>query len=183
MSCNIREIININKVNDNVFISKILPGFAKCTLTTPMSSYFSSFTPLGQLIRSLRIRNERTRSGYVRSQSYDPVECLAKVVHREICPRFSANSFSPFDLFKADCEAEELVQGLHLVSLMKALKKLPGIKCTGQQYVMNPRHEPLTSSTSEAGRPDDQLFQVIRKIIYAITFINNTTLCQSLDPL
>ena len=34
-------------------------------------------------------------------------------------PSYFANSFSPLDLFKADCQAEGLVQGLHLVSLMK----------------------------------------------------------------
>ena len=102
-----------------MFVSKILPGCAICTLTTPMSSSFSYFTPLSQLIRSLRIRNERTRPGYVRSQSYDPVECVAEVMQSEICPRFFVNSFSPLYLFKADCEAEELVQGLHLVSFMK----------------------------------------------------------------
>ena len=84
-----------------------------------MPSFFSNFTPLSQLIRSLRIRNERNRPGYVRSQSSDPVECLAEVMQSEISPRIFANSFSPLVLFKADCETEELVKGLHMVSLMK----------------------------------------------------------------
>ena len=41
---------------------------------------------LGQLIQSFRIRNEWTRFGYVHSQSYDPVECLAEVMQSEIYP-------------------------------------------------------------------------------------------------
>ena len=71
-----------------MFVSKVLPGYAKCTLTTSMSLSFSTFTPLSQLIWLLRIRNERTRPEYVHSQSYDPVECLAEVMQSEIRPRF-----------------------------------------------------------------------------------------------
>ena len=68
MGCKIREIINSDKVN-NVVVSKILPGCAKCTLTTLWLRLSLKFTLLSELIRSLLIRNERTRSGYVRSQS------------------------------------------------------------------------------------------------------------------
>ena len=78
-----------------MFVSKILPGCTKCILTTPMSSSFSSFTSLSQLIWSLRIRNEQTRPGYVRSQSYGPVECMAKVMQNEICPPFLRTVFFP----------------------------------------------------------------------------------------
>ena len=61
---------------------------------------------------------------------------------------FFVNSFSPLDLFKADFEAEELIQGLHLVSLVKdtGLEKdspalsAPRVCC-----------EPPTSFTAEAG--------------------------------
>ena len=47
-----------------------------------------NFTLLSQQIRSLRIRNERIKPGYVRSRSYDPVESLAEVMQSEIYPRF-----------------------------------------------------------------------------------------------
>ena len=62
-------------------------------------------------------------------------------------PSFFANSFSPLDLFKADFEAAELIQGLHLVSLMKDTcleKDSPGSSA--------PRVccEPPTSFTAEA---------------------------------
>ena len=36
-----------------------------------------NFTLLSQLIRSVRIRNERSKPGYVRRRSYDPVGRLA----------------------------------------------------------------------------------------------------------
>ena len=63
-------------------------------------------------------------------------------------PSFFANSFSPLDLFKADCEAEESVQGLHLVSLMKDT----GLeKDSPTSSVPRVCYEPPTSSTSEAG--------------------------------
>ena len=132
-----------------MFVSKILPRCTKCTLTTPMSSSFSNFTPLSQLIRSLRTRNERIRPTYVCSQRYDPVECLAKVMQSEICPRFLWTVSAPWISSKpTHCEAEELVQGLHLVSLMKDT----GLeKDSPASSVPRVRYEPPSSSTSEAG--------------------------------
>ena len=83
-----------------------------------MHSYHSSwlrlslfFTLLSQPIQSLRIRNEWTKPGYVRSPSYDQVECLGEVMQSKIYPRFFANSFGTLDHFKVDCKAEELVSG------------------------------------------------------------------------
>ena len=52
--------------------------------------------------------NEPNPGMYVGCRSYDPVECLAKVMQSEIYPRFFANSFGTLDHFKADCKAEEL---------------------------------------------------------------------------
>ena len=85
----------------------------KCTLTTSYGLVFLCSSLLGQPIRSLRIRNERT---YVRSRSYDPVECLAEAMQSEIYPLF--RSFGTLDHFEVDCKAEESTRGQHLVIMM-----------------------------------------------------------------
>ena len=63
-------------------------------------------------------------------------------------PSFFANSFGPLDHFKIDSKAEELAQGLHLVSLMKdnCLEKDSLASSVPRVY-----YEPPTSSTSEVG--------------------------------
>ena len=68
-----------------------------------------------------------------------------------IYPCFSANSFDPLDHFKIDCKAEELIQGLRLVSLMKdtGLEKDSPVSSVPRVY-----YESLTSSTSEVGLLD-----------------------------
>ena len=58
------------------------------------------------------------------------------------------SSYSLLDLFKADREAEELVQGLHLVSLMKDTGLEQDSPASSVPRVCG---EPPTSSTSEAG--------------------------------
>ena len=62
-------------------------------------------------------------------------------------PSLFPNSFSPLDLSKADCEAEELVHGLYLISLVKDT----GLEQDSPASSV-PRlcYEPLTLSTSEA---------------------------------
>ena len=121
-----------------------------------------NFTPLSQPIRSLRIRNEQTRPGYVCSQSYDPVECLAEVMQSESTLVFFANSFGPLDRFKVGCGAEESAQGLHLVSLMKDA----GFeKDSPESTVPRIYYEPPTSSTSEVGLlPIDQFFRCMAAV-------------------
>ena len=63
-------------------------------------------------------------------------------------PSFFANSFGPLDHFKVDCEAKELTQGLHLVSLMKDTGLEKDSPASSVQRVY---YEPPTSSTSEVG--------------------------------
>ena len=63
-------------------------------------------------------------------------------------PLFSGNSFGPLDHFKVDCMAEELAQGLHLVSLMKDVSLEKGSPTSSVPRVC---YEPPTSSTSEVG--------------------------------
>ena len=101
-----------------------------------------------QVIRSLWIQTEQTRPGYLHSQSYDPVECLAEVMQSKIYPRFFANSFGPIVHFRVDCEAKELAQGLHLVSLMKHIDLEKDSPASSVPRVC---YEPPTSSTSEVG--------------------------------
>ena len=118
-----------------MFISKILPGCAQYTLTTPMSSSFSKLHPLSQLILSLRIRNERTRRGYVLSQNYHLVECLAEVMQSEICPRFFSEQFQ----LLAIGSLQSRLWGWGISSRITigffeegywSWKRLPSIKCT-----------------------------------------------------
>ena len=58
-------------------------------------------------------------------------------------PWLFANSFGLLDHFKIDCKAEELAQGLHLVSLMRdtGLEKTPHHQVY-QEYIMNLLHRP-----------------------------------------
>ena len=53
--------------------------------------------------------------------------------------------FGPLDHFKVDCEAEELAQGLHLVSLMKDTGLEKDSPASG---VLRVYYEPSTSFTS-----------------------------------
>ena len=61
-------------------------------------------------------------------------------------PSFFANSFDLLDHFKVDCKAEELAQGLHLVSLMKDTDLEKGSPASGVPRVY---YEPSTTFTSE----------------------------------
>ena len=80
-------------------------------------------------------------------------------------PLFFANSFSPLDLFKADCEAEELVQELHLVSLMKdtALEKDTQHQVY-QEYVMNLPLRPSQKKDSSLSIDDLPFGTVMTKL-------------------
>ena len=76
------------------------------------------------------------------------------------------NSFSLLELFKADCEAEELVQGLHLFSLTKDTgleKDFPASRAPRVCY------EPPTSSTSEAGLLDRKVKRYHLEFIHLVT--------------
>ena len=84
----IREIIGQNKINDNVVWLKYSLGVLNALLPLLFLRRSLNFTLLSQQVWSLRIRNERTKPGYVRSRSYDPVECLAQVMQSEVYPRF-----------------------------------------------------------------------------------------------
>ena len=114
----------------------------KCTLTT--LSFFVLHCS-SQQIPSLRIRNERTKPGYVRSLSCDLVEYLAKNCKAKstfvFCERFGNLGY-----FNIDCKAEELTQGLKLViSIMDSSLE----KDFQTSSVVRVYYEPLTSSTSE----------------------------------
>ena len=69
-------------------------------------------------------------------------------------PSFSANIFGPLDHSKIDCKAEELVQGLHLVSLMKDTGLEKDSPASSIPIVC---YEPPTSSTSEVELLSDQI--------------------------
>ena len=102
------------------------------------------FTLLCQLIRSLRIRNERTKPGYVRSRSYQlnvwPRLCRGKST------LVFTNSFGTLHHFKVDCNAGELTQGQHLVIMMMDT----GLEKDSQaSSVLRIYYESPTSSTSE----------------------------------
>ena len=75
------------------------------------------FTLLSQLIRSPRIRNERTKRsmcavGATTQLNVWPTLC------RPTSTLVYANSFGTLDHFKVDCKAEEVTEGQHLVIMM-----------------------------------------------------------------
>ena len=107
-----------------------------------------NFTLLSQQIRSLRIRNEQTKPGYVRSRSYGPVECPAEVYAKRNLPLFFANSFDALVDFKVDCKAEDLTQGQHLLIMMMDTSLDEESQTSS---VLRVYYEPPTSSTSEVG--------------------------------
>ena len=61
-----------------------------------------------------------------------------------------ANSFNTLDLFKVDCQTEELTQGQPLVILMMDISLEEDSQTSS---VLRVYCEPLTSSTSEARLP------------------------------
>ena len=94
---------------------------------------------------------------------------------------FFANSFSPLDLFKADCEAEELVQGLHLICLMKDTGFKKDSAASGVPRVC---YESPTSSTSEAGLFIDQgaIFFVLYYCQVSVEILQKLGICHVRKP-